>query len=229
VILDSQPWELNMLRGLQPSYEARGLKFHINPSRALVPPFLSEYLPDAIAVSPDGGGIIIEVTHHRTQATNRQLAELAKKVADQKGWQFQAIYVNPSTETPDNIANPTPEQIDANLQEMQVLADTGHYAPALIFGWAILESLARLAGTPRNTRGYSPIQAVQALAEEGYIENEEAQSLREMARLRSAVVHGDFSVNVSAEQVEFLFKQLNALRNYILKVAAEQGSVSASP
>jgi len=226
MIPESQPWELNVLRNLQHSYEARGLKFHINPSRELVPAFLAGYTPDAIAVGPGGGGIIIEVKRQRTQATDRQLAELAKKVADQKGWEFRAIYTNPTTERPDNIAKPTPEQIDARLKEIQVLADTGHYAPALIFGWAVLESLARLASDPGSSRGYSPIQAIQTLAEEGYIENEEAQRLREMARLRSAVVHGDFSVAVSAEQVEFLLKQLTALKSDIAKVAAEQSAGS---
>jgi hypothetical protein len=222
MIPDGQPLELDVLRNLQHSYEARGLKLHINPSRELVPSFLAGYTPDAIAVGSDGGGIIIEVKRHRTQAIDRQLAELAKKVADQKGWEFQAVYTNPTTERPGNIAKPTPEQIDARLREIQILADTGHYAPALMFGWAVLESLARLASSHESSRGYSPIQAVQALAEEGYIEDEEAQRLREMARLRSAVVHGDFSVDVSADQVAFLLKQLKALSSSITKVMAEQ-------
>jgi hypothetical protein len=43
-----------------------------------------------------------------------------------------------------------------------------------------------------------------------------------MARLRSAVVHGDFSVDVSADQVAFLLKQLKALSSSITKVMAEQ-------
>jgi len=227
VIPEGHGSELSVLRDLQPSYEARGLKFHINPSRELIPPFLAGYTPDAIAVGPDGGGIIIEVTRNRTQASNRQLADLARKVADQKGWEFQAIYTNPTTERLDNIPKPTQEQVDAKLREIQVLADTGHYAPALIFGWAALESLARLASGSGRSGGYSPIQAVQALAEEGYIENEEAQRLRDMARLRSAVAHGDFSVDVSADQVAFLLEQLKALNSSIAEVAAEQTAGSA--
>jgi len=221
MIPESEIWGSNVLRNLQRSYEARGFKFHINPSHDLVPPFLAGYIPDAIVIGPDGGGVIIEIKRQRTQTTDRPLAELAKKVSEQKGWEFRAIYTNPSSERSDEIAKPTPEQIDARLQEIQVLADTGHYAPALIFVWAVLESLARLASGSGSSRGYSPIQAVQALAQEGYLEQEEAQRLREMARLRSAVVHGDFSVNVSAEQVEFLLEQLRTLDSNISKVAAE--------
>ena len=219
---ESQPWELNALRNLQHPYEACGLQFHINPSHELIPPFLAGYRPDAIAVDPDGGGIIIEVKRHRSGAADRQLAELAKQVAKQKGWEFRAIYTNPATERLDTIAEPTLGQLDAKLQEIRVLAEAGHYDPALISGWAVLEALARLAGGSGISTAYSPIQAVQALAEEGYIENEEAQRLREMSRLRSSVVHGDFSVNVSAEQVAFLLEQLEALKSSIMKVVAEQ-------
>jgi uncharacterized protein YutE (UPF0331/DUF86 family) len=221
MIPESELWEFDVLRDLQHSYEARGFKFHINPSRELVPPFLAGYTPDAIAVGPESGGVVIEVKRQRTQSTDRRLAELAKKVSKQKGWEFRAIYTNPITERPDNIAKPTAGQIDARLREIQGLADTGHYASALILGWAVLESLSRLASDSGSSRGYSPVQAIQALAAEGYLENEEAQRLREMARLRSAAVHGDFSVNVSAEQVEFLLAQLRALNSEIRKVAAE--------
>jgi hypothetical protein len=42
--------------------------------------------------------------------------------------------------------------------------------------------------------------------------------------LRSAVAHGDFSVSVSAEDVDFLVNQLNALKSYITKVAVEEAA-----
>jgi uncharacterized protein YutE (UPF0331/DUF86 family) len=219
---DSQPGGLSALRRLQPSYEARGLRFVINPSADLVPPFLAGYTPDAIAIGPDGGGIIIELMRPGNQAAGRlQLIELSKTVADHKGWEFQALYVGPASEMPDDIAQPTPEQIDARLGEVRVLADAGHYAPALVAGWAVLEALARLARGLGSSKAYSPLQAVQALAEEGYLESEDARPLREMARVRSSVVHGDFAVDVSAEQVEYLLDQLKALKLGIAEVAAE--------
>jgi hypothetical protein len=220
MISDGQPWELSVLHNLQHSYEARGFKFHISPPPELIPSFLAGHRPDAIAVSPDGGGIIIEVKRHRAEASNRQLADLAKKVAGQKRWEFQVIYTNPTTEESDDIAKATVKQINAGLQEIQLLADSGHYAPALIFGWAVLESLARFARGLGSSRGHSPVQVVQALAEEGYLANDDAQRLREMARVRSSLVHGDLSVTVSAEQVGFLLGQLRALKSEITKLAA---------
>lgn len=85
---------------------------------------------------------------------------------------------------------------------------------AFVLGWAVLESLARLtsvqSGLPAQEE-FSPVQSVQRLAEEGYVENDEANQLRKMARLRNAVVHGDLSAAVPAEQAESLLERLRAI------------------
>ena len=57
---EAQLWESNVLRSLQQTSEARGLKFYIHPPREIVPEFLGDFRPDAMAIGPDGG-IIIEV------------------------------------------------------------------------------------------------------------------------------------------------------------------------
>lgn len=227
---DSQLWESNVLRNLQQVSEARGLKFHVNPPRELIPEFLGDFRPDAIALGP-GGGIIIEVKHRRSIASERQLAAIAKKVAGQQGWEFRAIYLNPPMNETPPIAKPTPEQLQATFGEIEALTKAGHPAAALVTAWAVLESLARLASTNSEAtapRTFSAIQAVQALAEQGYIENEAAERLREMAKLRNAVVHGDFSVNVPAEQVEDLLQELQAIASGIMSIAPEQSSHSRS-
>ena len=222
MMADTRAWELSALRGLQSSYEARGLRFVIDPPQDLVPGFLAGHTPDAVAVDPDGGGVVLEILRPRSRAGGRQdILEIAKKVAEQKGWEFRAVYASPASEMPGNIAQPTPEQIDARLGEVRVLAGGGHFAPALVAGWAVLEALARLARCPGSSKALSPLQAVQALAEEGYLDSEDARRLREMARLQAAVVHGDFAVDVSGEQVEFLVDQLSALKLGIAEVAAQ--------
>ncbi|MSP01336.1 MAG: hypothetical protein EXR07_09865 [Acetobacteraceae bacterium] len=224
---DAELLESNALRNLRLASEERGFKFHIHPSLDLIPSFLAGYRPDAIAIGPDGRGIVIEVKRHRNRETDRNLAALAKRVATQKGWEFRAIYTNPATEAPAYIAKPTSEQVDATLKEIEALVEAAHYAPALIAGWAVLESLARLASADHesgHSGSFSPVQAIQTLAGEGYLENEAAQALREMAKLRNAVVHGDLSVQVSAEQVTILLKQLRALASDINSVMSEQNT-----
>src|SRR3954454_17425599 len=99
MISESQLWDSNILRNLQQVSEARGLKFYLNPPREVVPEFLGDFQPDAIAVGPDGG-IIIEVKHRRSPASEQQLAAIAKRVSSQKGWEFRAIYLNPAIDGP---------------------------------------------------------------------------------------------------------------------------------
>lgn len=223
---ESRLWESNILRNLQQVSEARGLKFYVNPPREVVPAFLGGFRPDAIAVGPDGG-IIIEVKHRRSPSSEQQLAAIAKKVSDQKGWEFRAIYLNPLMDETQPIATPTPEQIQARLGEIGALTKAGHPAAALVTAWAVLESLARLAtanSQARTPKGFSPLQAIQTLAEEGYVENDAADRLREMAKLRNAVVHGDFSVDVPVEQVEGLLSQLQGIASDIMSATQESTS-----
>ena len=207
-------WESNVLRNLQQLSEARGLKFYVNPPRDVVPDFLGDFRPDAIARGPQGGIIIIEVKLRRTPESERRLAEIARIVSAQKGWEFRAIYRTPPTEETPSVANPTQQQLQSAFDEIEALTNGGHHTAALLIAWAALESLVRLAtanseaGTPR---AFSPLQAIQTLAEEGYLENEAADNLRRMVKLRNAVAHGDLSVDMQGEQVESLLKQLRAI------------------
>jgi uncharacterized protein YutE (UPF0331/DUF86 family) len=209
--------ESNALRNLRKLSEARGLKFYVNPPREIVPDFLGDYQPDAIALGPEGG-MIIELKLRRGPASEKQLAAIASRVSGQKGWEFRAIYLNPPLDEMPPIEKPTPDQLQATFREIEELARTGHRAAAFVRAWAALESLARLAsanGEIRSTRGLPPIQVVQTLAEEGYVENEVADRLRQMVKLRNAVVHGDFTVDVPAERIEDLLKQLQAIASDI--------------
>lgn len=221
---ETQLWEGNILRNLQQVSEARGLKFYVNPPRGLIPDFLGDFQPDAIALGPEGG-IIVEVKHRRNSASEKQLAAIAKKISSQKGWEFRIVYLNPPMDETPPIEKPTPEQLQGTFQEIEALAKGGHAAAALVTAWAALESLARLAtaySEAEQPRSFSPMQAVQRLAEEGYLENESANHLREMVKLRNAVVHGDLSANVSPGQVEELLKELRAIASAIKDVTSAE-------
>lgn len=223
---ETQLLESNVLRSLRQTSEARGLKFYVNPPREIVPEFLGDFQPDALALGP-GGGIVIEVKSRNHPTSEKQLAAIAKRVANQKGWEFRAIYLNPPIDETPPIANPTPEQLQARFAEIEALTQAGHSNAAFVTAWTVLESLARLAVAGAKTghpRGFSPIQAIQTLAQEGYIERETAGRLREMARLRNAVVHGDFSVEVEHEQIRVLLTQLRSLATDVMSVMSDQSS-----
>lgn len=201
--------ESDVLRSFQRASEARGLTFYVDPPRKVIPDFLGNYQPDAIARGSEGG-IIIQMTRPGSGKAEKRFAEISQKISCQKGWTFQLVYLNSLDEAP--IAKPTWQQVQAALKEIEALASGGHHAAALVSVWAVLEALARLATTESETEsGTSPLHAIQALAEEGFIENEVADRLRGLARLRDAVVHGDLSAEVTADQVEMLVRDLRTI------------------
>lgn len=225
---EAEFWESDVLKILRQASEARGMKFYVNPPRDVVPEFLGGFRPDAMARGPEGG-MIVEVKLRRSPGSEQQLAEIARRVSGQKGWEFRAIYLNPPTDETPPIATPTPQQLQAAFGEIEALTKGGHSAAALVAAWAALESMARLASVDSGAstaRNFSPLQAVQTLAEEGYIENDAADRLRAMAKLRNAVVHGDLSVNVPDEQVEHILKDLRAIASDIeaARVSNSSGS-----
>jgi uncharacterized coiled-coil protein SlyX len=225
MIPESQASEMGVLRNLRGIYERRGMQFYINPAPDVVPGFLGGYRPDAIAIGPDGQGVVVEIKSYRTRTTQSQFDELKKRVSSEDGWRLEVIYTNPEADETDVVAKPTAEQIESRLNEVVKLEQAGYHEPAFLLAWAVLESLARLATPPGSTAqviSLGAVQVVQKLAELGYLENEVASELRALAKVRNAVVHGDFSVNVSAAQVKTFLERLKALRSEIAHSTSTQ-------
>jgi uncharacterized protein YutE (UPF0331/DUF86 family) len=81
--------------------------------------------------------------------------------------------------------------------------------------------LARLASAHDRPRGpLTPLQAVQTLAEEGYLESEAAHDLRQLANRRNAAAHGDLSAVVSAEEIWSLVRRLRVIAAEVIRVAS---------
>ncbi len=201
--------ESRALASLRRAYEARGFTFLAEPPRHAVPDFLGTYRPDAIARGPEGG-VIIEVKRGRRKDGEEALADVARRVAGQRGWEFRVVHVNPVQDEPGRIERPTRQQVQAALGEVEALIESGHRTAAFALAWAALEALARLAGSEgaEKERAFAPMQAVQMLAEDGYIESDAAARLRGMVKLRHAVIHGDLSAEVSTEQVKGMLDDL---------------------
>lgn len=224
---EAQLWESRTFRDLKRLAGERGFEFIIHPTPDLLPPFMAGYRPDAIIKRPDGGGIVIEVKRQRSQGSGQCISELSKRIAGQKGWELRVIYAIPAAEPPLHVAVPTREQITARLQEAEELADAGHRVPALLLAWAVLEALARSAASKdevEHSGPRTPLQTVQSLAEQGYLESDIAEYLRKMATLRNAVAHGDLSADAPAEQVAGLLCCLRAIAPAVMGMARERAS-----
>lgn len=224
---EGDSWASNVLKNMRLSAEARGMTFFVDPPRDIVPAFLGDFQPDAIALGPDGG-IVFEIKAEQNAGTNRQrLAEISERVSREKGWEFRAIYLTPPSDRVLDIPVPSLHQLRLILGRVEMLAEAGHRMGALLVGWSVLEALAHFARARDGNASSMPrssTQAVQALAEEGYADNEVARRLRSFAEMRNAVAHGDISLEPTQEQVGELLSDLRTILSAIEAVEASAGT-----
>lgn len=203
--------ERALLARLRPEYERKGYRFVAEPPERLLPPFLRGYRPDAIALKGDGGAII-EVTRRQGDQAVEELASISREVSSHSGWEFHVVFAG---DDPDGDAvrfTPTRADVERELAAVQTLVGAGHVRAALVMAWAVFEAVARAqpiddGEAPKHR---TPLQVVERLAMYGFLEPDTARRLRACAKLRNAVVHGDFSVDVTPDAVTAL---VAAIRN----------------
>jgi uncharacterized protein YutE (UPF0331/DUF86 family) len=210
-----------LLDTLRKDAERRGWTFYAPPPKAVLPDFAEDYEPDAMMIAPDGG-VMIAITTRSSLARNTRLAEIAKRVSEQPGWSFRVFYAN-TADPPESSAPPsTFEDIASGITEVRALDATGHERAALVMGWATLEAIARLVMDRRgidSAKPLSPVQAVQVLIQEGYLDDEDGRRLRSLAQVRNAIVHGGLGTAITREDVVGLIRDLEAMAGTLRQAA----------
>lgn len=210
-----------LLGSLKKDADRHGWTFHAPPPKAMIPDFAEDYEPDALMITPEGG-VMIAITTRSSLARNARLAEIAQRVSEQPGWSFRVFYANTS-DPPEPAAPPsTVEEIASGITEVRALDETGHERAALVMGWATLEAIARLVMDRHGidqARPLSPIQAVQVLVQEGYLDDEDAGRLRSLARVRNEIVHGRLGTAISRKDVTGLIANLEAMAGALRQAA----------
>jgi uncharacterized protein YutE (UPF0331/DUF86 family) len=202
-----------LMAQLRKDAEKRGWKFYIEPPLQVIPEFLKGYRPDALGIGSDGG-VVVEVKTRQHKAQKDSLAKIASLVEAQSGWEFRVFYVSPPVEVEPAVSDPTAIELSSGIAEVRKLLEAGHERAALVIAWSLLEAIARLVSPHEGrtkARPLSPVQAVQTLAEMGYLEEVDARRLRELANLRNAVVHGVFQTTVLPKDVDQLMTNLEEI------------------
>ncbi|MGX7705507.1 hypothetical protein [Methylobacterium sp. Gmos1] len=210
-----------LLHSLRQDAERRGWTFYAPPPKDVIPDFAEDYKPDAIVITPEGGAMIA-ITDRGSLARNTRLAEIARRVSERPGWSFRLFYANTSTQAEPSPPRSTVEEVQSGITEVRVLDETGHGRAALVMGWATLEAIARLVMDRRGiepTGPVSPIQAVQVLVQEGYLDDDDARRLRALARTRNEIVHGGLGTPISREDVTGLIRDLEAMAGTLRQAA----------
>lgn len=161
--------------------------------------------------------IIIEILTRRgsgeVEATKiKQLQQLLEGHDD---WRLEVVYTTPSSASP-GVA--TPHDIRARFGQIKSLGAIDRPA-ALIMAWSLLEAACRTALPDRAGRPLTPATAVEFLASLGYIVQSEAETLREAARARNLIVHGDLGQGVSPALLEQVLEVIDALIRHLERQA----------
>jgi uncharacterized protein YutE (UPF0331/DUF86 family) len=200
--------ERRVLGLLRSRFEAEGYSFVEFPGGDVLPAFMQGYRPDAVAVREDKS-IAIEVKLRRDPNAEKNLRSISERFKGHPSWEFRIVYGDEVEDEP--MQAPTRAQIEQHILEAEVLLREGHHRAALVLGWAAIEAIARTLSNDFPTSGARTMrQAVELLEHMGRLRFEEAQQLRRLLPLRSKVVHGDFSMAISGDDVEPLLKAARA-------------------
>lgn len=208
----AQTAEYLVLERLAQNLGAEGYEVYLRPNKLLVPTFLGDFSPDAIALRKDKN-LIIEVSGESPQAS-KKLQQVTALVQGQAGWELRVVSLMPANEL-DHIQVQDIEAMRARITEVRQMAGAGHSEPALLVAWATFEALARAMRTSQFERPQTPGRIVQALASDGVLTPTEADLLRALAQKRNRFIHGELQVRVSAAEL----KQFAAVLESMIKRA----------
>jgi hypothetical protein len=190
--------EQDLLQEMLPDLEADGYLVYVRPSRALLPEFLKDHTPDAIALRSDKN-IAFEISRPTGQG-KKKVEEAAVLFKDQPKWELRVLWLDPA-----NLAASPPIQkshiIKERLGEIKDLVSSGHPESSLLLGWATLEAIARGLELDRFERPQTPGRIVEVLAMEGHLTPSEADKLRVLAKKRNRLVHGELDVDVTETEM----------------------------
>jgi uncharacterized protein YutE (UPF0331/DUF86 family) len=203
--------ETNFMQDLIPQLRAEGYEVYLQPSVPVVPEFLANLRPDAIAIGK-GKKIIIELV--TSEGASRSKTEaLANVIKKHPEWELRVLVVTSASGT-DEPRVQSPDEIQFSLKEIRELETSGHVSVALLLAWGTFEAISRRLMSSSFSRPQTPGRLVQSMAQEGYITPSEADRLRGLAQKRNAFVHGNLDLRIDAAEV-------TAFRQILERLAAE--------
>ena len=199
-----------------PNLVADGYEVFREPSKNLIPKFMKNYRPDAIAIKLDKK-IAIEVVS-KGGSRDRMLGDLHSLFSQQSEWELQVIYV-PQRQEGQAVEPLSKPSIQKALDRVIQVHDTSGDVAGILTGWSVLEATARLAEPLNFTRPQPSARLVEFLASQGYVTPDEAGLLRSLGRLRNAASHGSLDLSVDRQSLV----KLVAITQGLLDMAKPEG------
>ena len=197
------------LQTVVPQLEAQGFQVFLRPSRNMLPPFLGDFQPDAVAIRGDKR-IAIEVLGDRhSAATTRMRDERARRLQalfdEHPDWELRLVYAPPRSPEATIPAHPK-ETIEEHLTRIESSFDAMGATAALLTAWAAFEAAARSVAPTTFDRPQPASRLIEVLAGEGYTTPDEADMLRTVSGVRTQLAHGRLDLTPTREQVDDLIR-----------------------
>ncbi len=152
---------------------------------------------------------MIEVLREGPSSKGR-LDRLRELLSGQSEWELRVYWISPSN-TPEAINVVPSKDIKQAIDTIEDLSDKKLFAPALLMAWATLEALGRASLPDRLVRPQTPGRLVEVLAADGYITPNEADRLRQLAKVRNRLIHGELKVKIASREIKSLTAVLRTL------------------
>jgi uncharacterized protein YutE (UPF0331/DUF86 family) len=200
--------EAAVLQAILPQLEAEGFEVFPHPSRKLLPPFLSTYHPDAIALKGDQK-VAIEIMQSGGRADGK-LEHLRKLFSAHPDWEFRVVYAPARTPEP-AIPVASEAAIEDQLRRIEVNFESAGPAASLLIAWAAFEAAARSLAPNDLVHPQSPAKLLEIMASGGYITPDEADALQIMGKLRNEAAHGRMDITLSRNDLEQIIQVTRTL------------------
>ncbi|SRR5579862_451216 len=200
--------ERTVLEGVSADLRSQGYDVFVEPAQQILPMFLKGMSPDAIAVREDKK-LVLEITHEGVSSRQR-LEALRKKVSSQNEWELVVIPIT-GPDPAKNIDVVSKQSIEKNVADVETLLNSGQLTAGLLLAWATLEALGRLLLPSNLARPQTPGRLVEVLATHGYVTPDDADNLRQIAKMRNGVVHGGLDLSLEPAQLGKLVLVLKLL------------------
>lgn len=188
--------------------ESEGYDVFVHPRAPLVPDFLGDFVPDAVATGK-GKKIVLEVAKPSTPKSKR-LKDVAARFAQQHEWELKVLFVNP-TSSGTALPVQSRQAIDDALGEIERLREVKALRAAFLLAWATFEAEGRASIEGQFDRPQTPGRLVEVLGQEGLLTPSEADQMRALSEKRNRLIHGDLGTEISADDLQSLIGVLTQL------------------
>jgi len=186
--------------------ESEGYDVFVQPRAQLVPEFLGDFVPDAVATG-NGKKIVLEVAR---SLESDKLRDVAARFAKQREWELKVLLVTP-TSSGTHLPVQSRQAIEGALEEIGRLQAVDALRAAFLLAWATFEAEGRASMEGRFDRPQSPGRLVEVLSQEGLLTPADADQMRALSEKRNRLIHGDLGTEITGADLQRLVNVLRQL------------------